>query len=51
MRKTIKQDNTRVAALIMFYENTKSLIFKVLGVVVYFFLKKYVCVDYLSLQI
>ena len=50
MRKTPKQNNECVIALIMFYENRKSVIFKVLGVVVYEFIEKYVCVDYLSLQ-
>ena len=35
----------------MFYENRRSLIFKVLGVVVYCFIGKYVCVDYLCLKI
>ena len=30
----------------MFYDNSKSLIFKVLGVVVYCLLEKYVCVNY-----
>ena len=34
-RKTPKQDNTHIVALIMFYKNRESLIFKVLGVVVY----------------
>ena len=37
MIKTMKHDNTRVITLIVFYDNSKSLIFKVLGVVVYFF--------------
>ena len=50
MRKTIKHESTCDIALIMFYENRKSLIFNVLGVVVYCFIEKYVCVDYLSLQ-
>ena len=50
MGKTLKKDNTCVIALIMFYENRKSLIFKVLGVVVYCFSEIYICVDYLSLQ-
>ena len=34
----------------MFSENRKSLIFEVLGVVVYFFIDKYVCIDYLFIQ-
>ena len=40
----IKHDSTRAIDLIMFYENKKSLIFKVPGVVVYWFNNKYVCV-------
>ena len=35
MRKTHKHNITRSIAMIMFYENRKSLIFKVFGVVVY----------------
>ena len=31
MKKTLKQDNTRVIALIMFYKNRKSLIFQGVG--------------------
>ena len=34
----------------MYYDNRKSPIFKVLGVVVYFFLGKYVCIDYLCIE-
>ena len=50
MRQTLKEDNTHVIDLIIFYNNRKSPIFKVLGVVVYLLLEKYVCVDYLYLQ-
>ena len=50
MSKTLIQDNTCAIALIMFYNNNKSLTFMVLGVVVYCFIEKYVCVDYLILQ-
>ena len=46
-----KQDNTHVIAIIMLYENRKSLIFNVLVVVVYIFSEKYVYVDYLILQL
>ena len=48
--KTLKQNNNCFVYIIMFYFNMKSLIFKVLGVVVYCFIKKYVCVDYLIIQ-
>ena len=37
-RKTIKQYNNCAIDIIMFYENRKSLIFKVLSVVVYCFI-------------
>ena len=50
MIKKMKHDNTCVITLIVFYDNSKSLIFKVLVVVVYFFLYKYFCVDYLCLK-
>ena len=33
----------------MFYENSKSPILKVLGIVVYCFIEKCVCAEYLSL--
>ena len=39
MSKTLKKDSTRAIALIMFYKNKKSLIFKVLGVVVDLFIE------------
>ena len=50
MRKTLKQYNTRVISLIMFYGKRKLLTFKMLGVIVYCLIEKYICVDYLSLQ-
>ena len=50
LRKTLKQDNTPVIALIMFYYKKKSLIFKVMDVVVYCFIENYVCVGYLCIQ-
>ena len=46
----MKHDNTRIISMIVFYDNRKSPIFKILGIVVYFLLEKYVCVDYLCLQ-
>ena len=36
MRKILKQENTRIIDVIILYENRESLIFKVLGVLVYF---------------
>ena len=45
----MKYDNTLVIDLIVFYDNIKSVIFKLLGVVIYLFLEKYVCVDYFYL--
>ena len=44
MRKTLKHDSACDIALIMFYKNRRSLIFKVLGIFVYSFIYKYVCV-------
>ena len=46
MSRTMKQDNTDFITLIMFYKKKKSLVFKVLSVVVCCFVEKYVCVDY-----
>ena len=51
IRKTTKQDNINFIDIIMFYKIRKSTIFKVLSIFVYCFIEKYVCVDYLSLQI
>ena len=50
-RKTLKDGINHAIALIMLYENRKPLIFKVLGVVLYCFNGKYVCVNYFCLQI
>ena len=50
MKKTVKRDSTRDISMIMFYNNRQSLIFKVLGVSVYWFLGKCVCVNYFCLQ-
>ena len=47
---TEKNDNTHVIALLVFYDNRKLLIFKVLIVVVYLFIYIYVCVDFLCLK-
>ena len=49
-RKTKKNDYTHVLALLIFYENTKLLIYKVLCFVVYCTLDKYVCIDYMCLK-
>ena len=50
MRKTLKHDIARAIPLIVFYDNRKSLIFKVLGVVTYWFIEIYMSIDYLCLQ-
>ena len=50
MGKTMKNYNTPFIDIIMFYNNIKSPLFKVLGIVVYFLLEKYFCIDYLCLQ-
>ena len=44
MRETLKHNSTHAIFLIMLYKNMKSLIFKVLGVFVYCFIDKCVCV-------
>ena len=50
MRKLMKDENTRILVLIVFYYNTNYLVYKVLGVVIYFILEHYVCINYLCLQ-
>ena len=49
-RKITKYEKTCVLAVLVFYDNAKSLIYTVLGVVVYCSLENYVCIDYLFLQ-
>ena len=41
----LREENTRVISLLMFYENRKNMMFKVLGSLVYFIMDNYVCVD------
>ena len=45
--------NTRVLALVIFYENRKTnprKMFKVLSCVIYTIIDKYVCIDYLGTE-
>ena len=46
----LDKDNTRVTALPILNENRKTMIFKVLGSVIYWIMDNYLCVDYLCLQ-
>ena len=48
--KTIKHYNTRVISIIVFYDNRKLLVFKLLVVVVYWFLFKYFYAEYLCIK-
>ena len=50
IRKLLKKDNTSVIELLMFYKNKKSMIFKVLGSVIYCITEKCLFVDYIFLQ-
>ena len=50
MSKILKHNSSHAIDIIVFYKIRKSIIFKVLDVVVYWFIKKYVCVHYLCLQ-
>ena len=45
--KMVLKGNTHVPSLLMFYENRKSVIFKVLSYIVYCIMDKYSYVDYL----
>ena len=46
----LKKGKKSILALLMFYENRKTMIFKVLGSVIYFIMDDYLFVDYLCLQ-
>ena len=49
--KTLQKLNTRVLALIIFYESGEKIIrklFRVLSCVIYTIIDKYVCIDYLG---
>ena len=50
IRKVFNKDNTRVLELLMFHENRKTTIFKVLGSVIYCIMDNYICTDYLCLN-
>ena len=50
IRKLLKKDNNHVISLLMFYENIKSMILKVLGSVIYCIMENYLCVNYLRLH-
>ena len=47
IKKVLKKENTCVLSLLMFYENRKNMILKVLSSIVYYIMEHYVCVDYL----
>ena len=49
-KKTMKYDSIHVIVIIIFYDNRKLLIFKLLGIVVYWFLEKCFCIEYFCLQ-
>ena len=51
--KILFKDNTRVLALVVFYENREKntgKMFRVLSSVIYTIISKYVCIDYLSTE-
>ena len=50
MIKTMGNDNTHVLELPMFNDKTRSIIFKLLGVVVYWILYKYIFTYYLCIH-
>ena len=50
IKRVSKKYNTRVIALLMFWENKKTMIFKVLSSVIYCITDNYLCVDYIFLQ-
>ena len=51
INKTLQKKNTRVLALVIFYESEKTIIrklFRVLSCVIYTIIDKCVCIDYLG---
>ena len=47
IRKVLRKENTCVISLLIFYENRKNMIFKVLSSVIYCIIANYECDDYL----
>ena len=47
IKRELKKYNTRIISLLAIYENRKTMIFKVLGSVIYCIMEDYLCVDYL----
>ena len=50
INKTLQKKNTRVLALVIFYESGKTIIrklFRVLSCLIYTIINKYVCIEYL----
>ena len=50
MRKVMKNDNSCVLAFIVLYKNSKSIVYKVLGVDIYWILDNHFCINCLYLQ-
>ena len=48
--KLLKKDNICVISLMLFYENRKAMVLKVLGSVIYCIMDNYICTDYLCLN-
>ena len=46
-RKTYHTKNTCVIASVMFYENKKTIMFKIVGEIIYSLYYRYICLDYL----
>ena len=49
-RKVFKKNNICVISILMFYENRKIMIYKVLGSVIYCIIDNYLCVGFMCLQ-
>ena len=49
IRRVMKNDNTHVIELLLLYDNMNYLVFKVLGVVIYYTINKNVCIGYVCL--
>ena len=50
IRKLLKNCNTRVISLLMFYDNINITIFNMLDPINYLIMEKYICVGYLCLH-
>ena len=49
IKNNLIKRNVSVISLMMFYDNRKIIVYKLIGSVIYTILENYICIDYLSL--